>query len=884
MNPANPPAVPPRSSLRQKDVHRSRRSSKTTPSKASARDPVRPASEQVLSSLIENLQNISTHQSEYTHDAFYDEQHEMESRNRGPTSPRGLVNRQMAHKAYFGDQNTARLHPLDAAIPPLVRMSKHRHNIPPSLPLSPPASVNEMIRPSSSASQWKREVERDMLSPMRSFTSEQQRSPRGSYQEIRTSSKSNRSSKEHGLGINQDVPTSPTLSFFLNDSETSLDKERISPKKDSARAPKKATSFLEDESPDDVKHSPVEIPSRRSSRRFSGDPSVMVKHTGSPKLGIGKQVPSRKSSLRHSVGSGVRGAQKSIITQETSEVSPREESDVPLEGLQGTAAPRDEQDEADSTLKRIEELKARRASWHQDKQLAAAGFGTKDVQPAMNPPQTSSGSIAALQEIDPNKETIRTSRRKAHQQLDLPGPPRSISLNLTPSTASLHTSASRRSLSRRQTQHSHAPSNEKPDLPRSYSTPLPQPRPSQSDDRPSSTDSIDLEIERYLASPRLSQKIADPHTGRIITFSEVGDPIGSVVICCVGMGLTRYLMAFYDELATSLNLRIITPDRPGVGESDAYADGSDTPLGWPDDVLAICEHLKITRFSLLAHSAGAIYALATALRMPHYIRGKVHLLAPWIPPSQMTVIGTHQSPLPATALPYSQRLLRSLPTTFLKAANSRFLNTTSSSLAINVGGNSNSPRRSSRRKSGTPATDLSVNEEKLFLDSQRSSLSPNGPSDTFDLGSTSPAPHLSPSSPLRRQTYESRLTSLIFAYATTGANPAVDLLVCLERRQPIGFRYVDINKPVVIHHGTRDTRVPLDNVRWLGKMMRRCEVRELEGEGHGLMASAKVMGGVLEEVSKEWRDWNRVVKGRRGVGGERVMTGIGRMRSGSAMG
>jgi pimeloyl-ACP methyl ester carboxylesterase len=65
---------------------------------------------------------------------------------------------------------------------------------------------------------------------------------------------------------------------------------------------------------------------------------------------------------------------------------------------------------------------------------------------------------------------------------------------------------------------------------------------------------------------------------------------------------------------------------------------------------------------------------------------------------------------------------------------------------------------------------------------------------------------------------------------------------------------------VVIHHGSRDTRVPVENVRWLAKTMRRCEVRVLEGEGHGLMASAAVMGGVLEEIAREWVDWMEVVK------------------------
>ena len=106
-------------------------------------------------------------------------------------------------------------------------------------------------------------------------------------------------------------------------------------------------------------------------------------------------------------------------------------------------------------------------------------------------------------------------------------------------------------------------------------------RHSHYDDRPASTDAMDAAVDEYLSAPRLTQKIHLPQTGRVISFSEVGDPIGSVVFCCVGMGLTRYVTAFYDELALTLKLRLITPDRPGVGESDAHRDGFDTPLGWP---------------------------------------------------------------------------------------------------------------------------------------------------------------------------------------------------------------------------------------------------------------------------------------------------------------
>lgn len=103
-------------------------------------------------------------------------------------------------------------------------------------------------------------------------------------------------------------------------------------------------------------------------------------------------------------------------------------------------------------------------------------------------------------------------------------------------------------------------------------------------ERPPSADSIDDAVEAYMCSPRLSQKIRHPQTGRVISFSEVGDSEGSAVFCCVGMGLTRYITAFYDELALTLGLRLITPDRPGVGDSEPYMDGTATPLSWPGKI------------------------------------------------------------------------------------------------------------------------------------------------------------------------------------------------------------------------------------------------------------------------------------------------------------
>lgn len=285
-----------------------------------------------------------------------------------------------------------------------------------------------------------------------------------------------------------------------------------------------------------------------------------------------------------------------------------------------------------------------------------------------------------------------------------------------------------------------------------------------------------------------------------------------------------------------------------------------------DDVLIICQHLKLTKFSILAHSAGAIYALATALRMPQHIRGRIHLLAPWIPPSQMAAFGSQQEALPVSALPYSQRFLRSLPTPFLRAANSSFLSTTSTSITTRLSKTPRHPKHKSialeissrtndriRVSSSAPdygCTEASISKAALLLDGSRTNRQGMDPSTSGTArGET-------------ESIYDSLLTEAIWNAATMGANPAVDLLVCLERRQSIGFRYVDITRSVVIHHGSKDTRVPVENVKWLGKTMRRCEVRTLDGEGHGLMASAAVIGGVLMEMAKEWEDWMRLVQGK----------------------
>ena len=261
--------------------------------------------------------------------------------------------------------------------------------------------------------------------------------------------------------------------------------------------------------------------------------------------------------------------------------------------------------------------------------------------------------------------------------------------------------------------------------------------------------------------------------------------------------------------------------------------------------------------------------------MPQHIRGRVHLLAPWIPPSQMAPIGLGKESPPTQQLPRSQRFLRALPPSLLRVANSTFLSNTSASMQRTGPAKAPKPRRKSTAPPSTiraetppplPMTKDNRRESMLLMDQvlpNASTLTLTVTNTRTDKDAAAEKARLAALSMAERKharVFDERLTFAIWDRATAGANPATDLMVCLETKQPIGFRYEDINRPVVIHHGSKDSRVPVDNVRWLGKIMRKCEVRVLEGEQHGLMASAGVMGNVLMEMAGEWEEWTAVVK------------------------
>lgn len=363
-------------------------------------------------------------------------------------------------------------------------------------------------------------------------------------------------------------------------------------------------------SPKVIPNSPL-IPSRTSSIQRSRDkPMTTSAYESGPEIAVSpKMIPIRDSSLRHSFGSSLRTKERRSQVYEKQGMGDHQETLTAVGQPRIIMAEEVSDDPAeDEVSKRIEELRAQRLLRNQRLANEAVGPPPEEIvlvsnSLPLNPrsplvkPENRSALVDTTAVGDSKTKDSQPQIEQNHYPTSLtdvenrqPSSPKhqprkgpKFQLRTSPGIDRSQSVSKRSSISRpKLVLRATNPESYRrtPSMPFSQAV-----RTSQYDDRPSTADSVDDAVDDFLSASRLSRKVHHPQTGRIISFSEVGDPNGSTVFCCVGMGLTRYLTAFYDDLAVTLKLRLITPDRPGVGESEAYADRSDTPLGWSGDAI-----------------------------------------------------------------------------------------------------------------------------------------------------------------------------------------------------------------------------------------------------------------------------------------------------------
>lgn len=98
--------------------------------------------------------------------------------------------------------------------------------------------------------------------------------------------------------------------------------------------------------------------------------------------------------------------------------------------------------------------------------------------------------------------------------------------------------------------------------------------------------------------------------GRRLAYSDRGIRTATPVLGH-GMPGCHREGTFFHERARHHGFRILTPDRPGIGASDARP--GQTLRDYPDDLRQLLDHLGIDRFSHIGWSSGGSRTLACAL-------------------------------------------------------------------------------------------------------------------------------------------------------------------------------------------------------------------------------------------------------------------------------
>lgn len=425
----------------------------------------------------------------------------------------------------------------------------------------------------------------------------------------------------------------------------------------------------------------------------------------------------------------------------------------------------------------------------------------------------------------------------------------------------------------------------------------------------------DEEITQYIRSPRLTRLLSlrrPPNHHLVVSLADVGSDEGHPVVVFLGLGSVRYLVALYDELAESLGLRLICIDRWGLGKTGSVPDNRRGFPEWATVVEEVLDQLGIDKFSIVAHSAGAPYALASSLRLEARICGSIQLLAPWVISPTESAAGSYKwlKFVPAGVIKTAQaaewkmqawRLgkmpkLQTQGVGFDPRAPLSSQTTSTSPIfadfqesfgedAEAIHGARRSPSPSYYRGATTSsvvqseygdeedASYITTPTQDRFLRTSHDTapyartrgdvnkapppLARKASSSTNHTSARSSGPGLSVSQSsggLKGPKVDLGTALMRASHAESLKGGTSDLLTILQRNgRAAGVSYADVERPVSVWHGLKDEKISLPNVMTLESIMPNCKVNVIPGADHSLMTNVPVFVQVMKAIASEWQ-------------------------------
>ena len=262
--------------------------------------------------------------------------------------------------------------------------------------------------------------------------------------------------------------------------------------------------------------------------------------------------------------------------------------------------------------------------------------------------------------------------------------------------------------------------------------------------------------------------------GRTLGYAEWGDTSGYPLLHFHGSSSSRLERPVQPEVLAGV--RLVTVDRPGHGLSDFQPNR--TLLDWPEDIVALANHLGIERFAVSGWSAGGPYALVCAYRIPERLTA-VGLISS---------LGPHDRPAATEGMDRSNKMALAMARRMPWAVNRQLMRMMGRTFTKDPEGTSR------RRFASMPASDQQALGDRQATDMLIASMV-----ESFRAGSDGSA-------------WELRLLT-----------------------RPWGFRLQDIAIPVTVWHGDADVNSPLANGSYLSHTIPDATLTVLPGEGHFLI-------------------------------------------------
>lgn len=115
----------------------------------------------------------------------------------------------------------------------------------------------------------------------------------------------------------------------------------------------------------------------------------------------------------------------------------------------------------------------------------------------------------------------------------------------------------------------------------------------------------------------MQDQILHLESGLKLGYVEHGDPAGVPLFYFHGWPSARVQGELMDEVGKKYGLRVISPDRPGIGLSDFQPNRQLSD--WPQVLRQLADHVGADKFHVMGWSGGGPYVLATALAMKERI-------------------------------------------------------------------------------------------------------------------------------------------------------------------------------------------------------------------------------------------------------------------------